>query len=84
MFSMFVDMEIKICDRCNGLGEIKQIDRDGTEMFPCERCNATGRILTREYRYVVPFGSPKNKIYEFDEKIINMIRKLEKDLFIKK
>ena len=53
-------------------------------MFPCERCNATGRILTREYMYVVPFGSPKNKIYEFDEKIISMIRKLEKDLFIKK
>jgi hydrogenase maturation factor HypF (carbamoyltransferase family) len=71
-------MKVELCGRCKGEGENEIRDRYDTEMFPCTQCGSTGRVIRRDYHYQVPFGTPKELIYETDKKICALIRDLER------
>lgn len=71
-------MKIEICPTCKGDGNIKLTNWE-LDYKTCSVCNGTGRVLTRNYSYVVPFNTDKNKIYKVDSKIIELIRDLEKN-----
>ena len=72
-------MDVKICTSCNGEGTVEISDyRNEKETIECPKCKGTGRLLTRTYSYEVPFTNERSKIYEFDSKIIEMIRELQK------
>lgn len=73
-------MEIKICNTCNGTGEIREdigTHKSEYEYHKCSNCNGTGRIKTRSYNYSVPYDMENSEINKVDSEIINLIRKLE-------
>jgi DnaJ-class molecular chaperone len=73
-------MDIKICNSCDGKGDVKQYDNHNDyEIVICKKCYGTGRVLTRTYTYEVPFGTDINILYKLDSEIFGLIRKLESD-----
>lgn len=73
-------MNIIICTSCEGGGKKKIYDDyNDWSMEKCEKCNGTGRLKTRSYSYHVPFSCPDTSIYNIDARIIDLIRKLEKN-----
>jgi DnaJ-class molecular chaperone with C-terminal Zn finger domain len=73
-------MNVTICTSCDGEGEKRIRDYYGEwSVEKCTKCNGTGRLWTRTYAYHVPFDFNKHKIYKVDERIINLIRDLEKN-----
>ena len=72
-------MKIKICEICKGEGELQFLEdrHSGYTTEPCTHCGGTGKVYTRTYKYEVPFNMEKSIIYEYDAKIIEMIREFE-------
>ena len=73
-------MEIRICNTCQGTGEIREdvgTHQSEYEYHVCSKCNGTGRVLSRSYSYCVPFDADRTQIRKFDAEIIDLIRKLE-------
>jgi len=76
-------MEIKICNNCNGTGQL--ITDVGThqseyEYSNCNNCNGTGRMLMNNYYFEVPFGTNTEILYETDSKIHALIQNLKNEL----
>lgn len=71
-------MDIKLCDSCKGEGRHTVRDRDGYSSYHCVQCNGTGKQLTSDYAYSVPFDSNKSEIYKVDSAICELIREMTK------
>lgn len=68
-------LEIKICPHCSGYGTIKIDDRHSNiDSVVCKNCDGQGRVYYRHYEVNLPL-SQKNKMYQIDEEIINILRK---------
>ena len=73
-------MEIVICSSCEGKGTITVHDeRNFRCEIDCDTCNKTGRLLTTTYKYKVPFSTDKHLVYKYDNKLMELIRELEKE-----
>jgi DnaJ-class molecular chaperone len=69
-------MNIKLCNSCNGAGEIETRDRDGYDKHPCSRCSGTGRLYSTTYTVDFPFtGVGKVQYIKACNKIVDIIRK---------
>jgi len=74
-------MNIEICHTCKGEGEIRtDVVYHNSEYVwnKCTTCNGTGRVLTRSYKLIIPFGADKTEYYKADSSIIQIIRNIEK------
>ena len=72
-------MEIEICKSCKGTGKIQGEDnnRGDWDYVTCICCHGTGRVITRSYKYTVPFDIDKSIVYKIDSEIVKLIRTLE-------
>jgi hypothetical protein len=78
-------METEICHVCKGMGE-RTIDvgthTSDYETITCTTCNGTGRVITKQYSWTIPFtpnpqGTEMKMAYEADRRIVETIRALE-------
>lgn len=68
------NLEIIICDKCNGHGRLKIDDRHSDiDSVECDVCEGSGRVYHRTYELLVPL-TQENKMYKLDEEIIRIIR----------
>jgi len=77
-------MNIQICTKCNGTGEVSyDIGTHNSEYVvePCNNCKGTGRVLLNEYSYTIPFMTNEHgelsEFYNIDQKIHNLIREIK-------
>lgn len=73
-------MKIEICNICEGSGVVEGEDERGfdSELCKCVRCDGSGRLITGNLRYVVPFTKNRSDIYKAEKGMFDAIRELEK------
>lgn len=68
------NLEIRLCDKCNGHGRLKVDDRySDIDSVECNTCEGKGRVYYRTYELSVPL-TQENKMYRLDEEITKIIR----------
>ena len=73
---------IKICDKCDGEGNIYTSDRfEGYMTHTCKKCKGFGRIKTYGFTYEVPIDADSKEINSTQEKILSLIRESEKRVY---
>ena len=76
-------METKLCPQCKGSGKTEYWESGHNPdkiVETCTKCKGSGRVLTDEYRVMVPFGINEDRTkeyYEVNRKIIELIRDYE-------
>jgi hypothetical protein len=75
------NMNLILCNTCEGVGTY-EVDEDYRNRAPvthvCKRCNGTGRLYHRMFALTIASDFDRNKVYEATDKIIGIIRNLEK------
>lgn len=76
--------DIKLCSVCNGegteTGECTNYHKREYETITCKQCNGTGRVITHEYSYTIPYNADCNYLsesYKVDSELVRMMREVE-------